>query len=118
MFPDNLFNGFAGLVWYDNEQSSASPNSWFRRDVEFKEADDDGCMPGTCPSSEPSFVSFLLGGVRLVDKHNDVGVNTTTAKDFCALEFHHEEEDRMADPEARVGQTVLPNSSVRPQLLE
>ena len=72
MFPDNLLNGFAGLVWDDNKQSSASPNSWFGRDVEFKETDDDGCMPGTCPSSKASFVSFLLGDLRLVDKHNDV----------------------------------------------
>ena len=75
-------------------------------------------MPGTCPALEASCVLFLLGGVRLVDKHNDVGVITTTAKDFCALEFHHEEGDRMADPEARVGQTVLSNSNVRPQHLE
>ena len=52
-------------------------------DVKFKEADDDGCMPGTCPSSEPSFVSFLLGDVRLIDKHNDVGVITTAVTDFC-----------------------------------
>ena len=75
-------------------------------------------MPSTWSSSETSFVSFLLGDVRLVDKHNDVGVITTTAKDFCALEFHHEDEDRMADPEARVGQNVLPDSNVRPQRLE
>ena len=87
-------------------------------DVEFKDANDDGCMPGTCPSSEASFIVFLLGDVRLVGKHNDVGVIATTAKDCCALEFHHEEEDRMTDREASVGQTAIPNSSVRPQRLE
>ena len=75
-------------------------------------------MPGTCPSSEASFISFLLGDVRLVDtNNNDVGVITTTANYFCALEFHHEE-DRVTDPEASIGQTVLANSSVRPQRLE
>ena len=68
--------------------------------------------------SSRSITAFFLGDVRLIDKHNDVGVITTAAKDFRALEFHHEEEDRMADPEACVGQTVLPNSRVRLQRLE
>ena len=41
--------------------------------------------PALVPLRKLYFASLLLGEVRLVDKHNDVGVLTTTAKVVCPV---------------------------------